>query len=75
MLVCELVGIIWEIFLGAHLAHTCHPAIDTPVPLAGLHCSLLEEEVDLVIIGAVGVGDGEGAHKLRLWRKNSRGID
>lgn len=53
-----------------YLADPGHPAVEPRVPLL-LHL-LLEEEVDLVIVGAVSVGDGEGADEGRLWAEEEK---
>lgn len=52
-----------------HLADSSHTAVDPLVPLAGLHRPLLEEEVELVVVQAASVGDGEGANELWLWQE------
>ena len=45
------------IYKVVHLANPSHSAINTLVPLARLNSRLLEEEVNLVIVCAVGVRD------------------
>lgn len=49
-----------------YLADSSHAAVNSLVPLTGLHRPLLEEEVDFVVVRTVSVRDGEGAHELRL---------
>lgn len=49
-----------------YLADPSHSAVDPPVPLAGLHRFLLEEEINFVVVWTVSVRNGEGAHKVRL---------
>lgn len=49
-----------------YLADSSHAAVNPLVPLAGLRRPLPEEQVDLVVVRAVGVGDGEGAHEVGL---------
>lgn len=54
-------------WLHTDLADPGHPGVDVPpLPLPALQGRLTEEDVDLVVMRVVGVGDGEGADERGL---------
>lgn len=53
--------------LATDLADPGHPGVDVPsLPLPSFHGRLMEEDVDFIIVGVVGVGDGVGTNERGL---------
>ena len=54
-------------WLRTDLADPGHPGVDvSPLPLPALQGRLTEEDVDLVVVWVVGVGDGKGTDERGL---------